>query len=83
MYAMLVLLLLLGGCSAAKATYMKGGDNSMAVIDVTMTGAKITINGPFTYCSEPAVMATDPQTAVPDSICVTLIGGEEKPESSE
>ena len=79
MYAMLILVLVLGGCAASKATYMEGGENSMAVIDVTMTGAKISINGPFKYCSEPAVTDTgaNGETAIPTSICTGFMEPED------
>ncbi len=73
MYAMLVLVLALGGCASAKATFIEGGDKSMAVVEIGMMGGKIVINGPFKYCSEPAVMGGDNATAVPDSVCASLL----------
>ena len=85
MYVMLVLVLVLGGCAATKAVYMEGGKDSMAIIEASMTGGRITLNGPFKYCSEPAVTDTgeNGQKEVPTSICTGLMGVEEEPESSD
>ena len=73
MYAILILVLALGGCASAKAIFIEGGDKAMAVIEVSMTGGRISINGPFKYCSEPAVMNGDREAAVPDSVCAALL----------
>ena len=85
MYLLLILVLVLGGCAAGKATYIKGGDKAMAVIEASMTGARISINGPFEYCSEPAITQVDGdgQAAIPDSICAALMAVEDEPVTSK
>ena len=56
MYAMLVLMVLLGGCASGKVIYMEGAENASATIEVSMTGGRVMRQGPFKYCSEPTVV---------------------------
>ncbi len=74
MYLTLILVLILGGCASGKATFIEGGAKSLAVVEVGMTGGRITINGPFKFCSEPAVMNGDREKEVSTSICAGLVG---------
>jgi hypothetical protein len=51
--ALCVLMLgVLGGC-AHKTIYLEAKEGSTAVIEADMTGGRITITGPFKYCSQP------------------------------
>ena len=83
--AMLILIMLFVGCASGKMIYMKGGKDAKAVIEASMTGGRVSLDGPFTYCSEPAVTDTgaNGQKEVATSICTGLMGVEEEPESSE
>lgn len=57
----LCLLLLCSACGP-KATYIQGGQGSSATLEINaMTGnGKVTMTGPFTYCSESIVSKKAP-----------------------
>ena len=71
--SIIILSLLLTGCVSSKAIYIKGEDGAKAVMEVTMSGGRISLDGPFTYCSEPAVVNGDNGKFSPDSICAALL----------
>lgn len=68
-----LLVVFLGGCASQKLVYLRGSDKAKAVIEVTMTGGRISLDGPFEYCSEPAVVG-EPTVAVADSVCIAIVG---------
>ena len=74
--SIIALSLFLVGCTASKAVYIQGGDKANVTIEASMTGGRVTLNGPFKYCSEPAVI-TDNGKFAPDSICASLLVDEE------
>ena len=83
MYLVLGLLLVLSGCASGKAIYIEGEKDAKVVIEVSMTGGRVSLDGPFKYCSEPALAGGEAGTPIPDSICAALMSAEEKPESSD
>lgn len=58
---LLLSLLLLSACGP-RATYIQGGQGSSATLEINaMTGnGKVTMTGPFTYCSESIVSKRSP-----------------------
>ena len=83
MYLALAFLVVLGGCASGKAIYIEGEKDAKVVIEVSMTGGRVSLDGPFRYCSEPALTGGEAGAPIPDSICAALMGAEEKPESSD
>ena len=72
-------LLLLSACGP-KATYINGGQGSSATLEISaVTGSgKVTMTGPFTYCSESLVSKRGPN----GTLCGALYE-EEKPEAKQ
>ena len=68
-----IVCIFLGGCASQKLVYMRGSDKAKAVIEVSMTGGRVSLDGPFEYCSEPAVVG-EPTVAVADSVCIAIVG---------
>ncbi len=68
--------LFLGGCSQ-KLVYIMGEEKAKAVIEASMTGGRISMDGPFIYCSEPAIVG-DPGVEVTTSACIGIIHGPDK-----
>ena len=66
-----------------QAIYIEGEKDAKVVIEVSMTGGRVSLDGPFKYCSEPALAGGEAGTPIPDSICAALMSAEEKPESSD
>lgn len=48
---MSIMFLLITAC-APKAVFIQGGEKASAVIDITATGGKIELRGPFVYCAD-------------------------------
>jgi len=68
-----MLVMFLGGCASQKLVYMRGADKAKAVIEISMTGGRVSLDGPFEYCSEPAIVG-EPSVAVSDSVCIAIVG---------
>jgi len=51
---MIAMAMTLGACSG-KIVYIMGKEKAKTVIEASMTGGRISMDGPFIYCSEPAI----------------------------
>lgn len=66
----LVVLLFLPGCMN-KAVYVTGEKDAHGMIEVGPTGGRITLQGPFVYCSEPVL--TERGESRPSEVCSRLM----------
>ena len=62
------------GCVGGKAIYIQGDKGANATIEVSMTGGRVSLQGPFKYCSEPVIADSDNDILIPDSVCAAILG---------
>lgn len=77
----MALVLSVAGCSQ-KLVYIMGEEKAKAVIEASMTGGRISMDGPFIYCSEPAIVG-DPGIEMTSSACIGIIHGPDEEVQTE